>query len=336
MRLYQRGGRWWVDLSVGGQRFREPGGETRAEARAHGARRLLEIQAGTPDSGMTLEAAVVAYTEGRRDRPERWQAELARVASFVGHAGRRARVGDLATAHVTRWLEALEADGLAPATCRRHKTSLGAFFRWLQARGLVASNPTRGAYAPAESGRKKPALTVDEIEAVLARTTGALHAAFMLAFFAGMRRSEIARARTEDADHARGTLHVRGRKTRGAEHVIPLHPRLGEFLRGLPAGPVVARADGGAYHPASLENLRRDGGEGLPGFHRGRHSLATLILTTGGTIEDVAAILRITIRTAHEFYGWLIPAARAEVLTRALPHGRAPSGRGGRAGADGA
>ncbi|MGE3705680.1 MAG: tyrosine-type recombinase/integrase [Vicinamibacterales bacterium] len=332
MRIYRRGERWWVDFSVAGTRVREPGGDTRAEARAHGARRLLEIQAGRPDPGMTIEAAVVLYEEARRDRPERWGAELQRIASFVGHVGRRARVGDVTTVHVTRWIESIERT-LAPATCRRHKTSVGAWFRWLQARGIVAGNPTHGAYVPTQSGRKKPALTVAEIEDVLARTSGPLHAAYMLAFFAGMRRGEIVLARTHDADHGRGTIHVRGRKTRGAEHVIPMHPRLAAFVAALPAGPIVARVDGGAYHPASIENLRRDAGAGLPGFHRGRHSLATLILTTGGSIEDVAAILRIKIRTAHEFYGWLVPGARGDVLTRALPHGCAPSERAAPGGA---
>jgi integrase len=332
MRAYRRGTVWWIDFGHEGKRHREPTkADSKAEALRFGAARLLEV-AKAPSEAVTLGNALDLYVDRRMPRPARWPEEVKRVSAFVGHVGAKTKVDSVSPATVTRWIESLEKER-GPATCQRYKTSVGSFFRWLVARGYAAKSPTIGAYAPKVTSRKKLALTPDEIAATIQRVHGsALEPVYMLAFYAGLRRSEIARTRWEDFDLDRGTLKVPGRKTRRAEQTIPLHADLWEWARSstLKTGPVVRNRHGQPYHDNSLENVRRDFDATLPNFHAARRSLATIVLVNGGSIEDVAAILRITPRTAFEFYGWLVPESRAAALQRfRVPRmdGTQPSGQ---------
>lgn len=333
VRVYRRADRsgWFIDLHAGGKRIRlhAPDCRSRKEAEEYGARRLLELRGGgPPDGGFRLEEAAVAYGMAIRGKRARWISEVQRVGSFVQFAGPRTLLVNASRGLVTRWVEGLETR-IGPATCRRYKTSVGAFFRWALARGYIDDNPARGAYAPKSPTRKKRALSLPAIAAALEASEPwpALHAAYLLAFYQGLRRSEIVRARVEDIDFQARTFRAAGEKTRCAEQVLPLHDAIAKWARGR-SGWLVATLRGTAYAPSSLENLRVEASgrlrQRLPNFHLARHSLATHVIAAGGTLDDVAALLRISPRTAHEHYAWLLPSIRHDVLNRFRLDGRSP------------
>ncbi len=318
MRVYRRGKVWWVDATVEGERHREPlkGATSKEAANRLAAARLLEF-GGAPRETLTVGEAVQLYAARRDAKPARWGDELHRVMDFARHAGAKRWLSTLGQADVTAWVEALEAR-VGPATCRRYKTSLGSFFRWLVVRGHTQSSPTIGAYAPKDRSRKKVAPTPEEIAATLERVKGTrLEPAYMLAIYQGLRREEIVRADWSHVDLEARRIYVDGRKTPRAEATLPLHDDFRAWaLTRERQGPIVARIDGGRYHAAALENMRREIGRDLINFHRARHGLATMIVKSGGSIEDVAALLRISPRTAYEHYAWLVPSARAVALHR--------------------
>lgn len=316
MRVFKRESRWYFTVSVDGKRTRRslPKARSKADAERLASEFVLRATQGV-DRLLTLSEAGALYAGRSKDLPERWGAELQRVADFVRFAGPKKPVASISRSDVSRWQEHLEVDK-QPATCRRYKTSVGAFFRWLVAHGHISTSPVQGAYSPKERPRKKLAPSAGELAAALQVSRGTpIEGAMMLAVYQGLRRSEIARARWDHVDLERGTIYVSGRKTARAEQVLPLHPDFATWARGrTQKGPIVPNKHGEHYHPAALENLRRDARVKL-NFHLARHGLATLLLQSGQTLDDVAALLRISPRTAYEHYAWLSPQSRAKALS---------------------
>lgn len=333
MRLYRtkRSPFWWVDLRGRGLGRHSTQRTDRKEAEVEGARLLVELSSRTPAS--TEAAATILALHGA------WAASLPpgrqgredamRAGDFVHQYGEKKQARSVRAADVSRWARSL-VETRAPATAVRYRASLAAMFKWAVQLGYVDTNPVRDSWCPKTGSRqKRAALSEEAVRETLDRVRGSpLEAAYHLAFLAGLRRAEITSARFDHVDFARGTILVRGSKTEGSTATLPLHPELRSFLEsiGRKSGPIVARKDGRAYHPASLEKLRQEI-PGLPGFHLGRHTLACLLVRGGADIYMVSQLLRHTsVKTTESYYAWAAPAARGAEFAkfRILPPAAGP------------
>jgi integrase/recombinase XerD len=129
------------------------------------------------------------------------------------------------------------------------------------------------------------------------------YAVLLLLSRLGLRAGEVAALRLEDVDWRRGELRVRGKGKR--LECVPLPVDVGRalvsYLRRRPGGCsralcVCVRAPGGPLSPLGVSGIvhRACGRAGLEpvNAHRLRHTAATQILRAGGSLPEVAEVLR--------------------------------------------
>jgi integrase len=320
--LVKRGSTWWIDFRVEGRRFRESAGTTRkAEAREFLLARISEEREATAREGTVRMAdlwdAFVEENGSDYNRESSW-------ARAIAHWGEDFDASSLTPAECSRWSRSLTGGGQSAATVRRWIAAVAAVFAWGARAGIIDANPFIGSWRPQVARQRKEGLEMAAVADVLAAVKGTeLERAYMLAFFAGLRRGEIAAATWADVDLDRGMIQVRGTKTAGSEQAVPLHPELAKFLAGLPEreGPLA-----GTDSPARLSHLirqaRREHPE-LPGLHSGRHTLGTALARAGVDMARVQKVLRHTkITTTIDFYAHLRPQDVAQDLTNFQVPGR--------------
>jgi integrase/recombinase XerD len=245
---------------------------------------------------------------------EAYARDLARFARFAAGAGARG-VADLERGHVTGFLEALAAEGLAARSRARMLVSVRRFVRFLLATGQLGSDPCDGAFAP-RLGRPLPKLLrPDETAALLAAASGddalALRDRAMLEvlYGAGLRVSELVALPRSGLDARAGLLRVFGKGRR--ERLVPLgEPALDAVAKYLEAGrPALA---GRGKRPSEALFLSRRGAAmtrqnfferlrqlatkaGIPrervSPHVLRHAFATDLLEGGADLRSVQAML---------------------------------------------
>lgn len=194
---------------------------------------------------------------------------------------------------------------LAVATQRNRASILRGCYGWLHSQRLIRRDPMAGYVLPKVSPGVPRDLDPSTVRNVLALASLDQRdlCMLMLAYGAGLRAGEIARARLEHVHLGPGGyLDVLGKA--GKLGTVPLAPMLAEFLAGYLAtrphvGPLVESRTrpGGHLSPKTvsgrLGRLLRAAGVNASG-HALRHTFATQILTAGnGTnIRAVQRLLR--------------------------------------------
>jgi len=217
--------------------------------------------------------------------------------------------------HLRRFAEALDAEGLAPASRARMLVAARRFVRHLLARGVLARDPAEGLLAPRQTRRLPRVLRPAESEALLAAAAGdgvlALRDRAMLEvlYGAGLRVSELVELPLSGLDRRAGSVRVRGKG--GRERLVPLgEPALAALEAWLTEGrPRLAqrapRASDAVFltgrgRPMTRQNffarLRQLAVRaGLPrervSPHVLRHSFATDLLEGGADLRAVQAML---------------------------------------------
>ena len=244
---------------------------------------------------------------------EAYARDLARFTRHARAAGARG-VEDLERRHVTGFLEALGAEGLAARSRARMLVATRRFVRFCLASGRLRSDPSEGVATP-RLGRPLPKLLrPDESAALLAAATGedplALRDRAMLEvlYGAGLRVSELVALPRSALDARAGVLRVFGKGRR--ERLVPLgEPALEAVARYLESGrPALARK----ARPQEALFLSRRGAPmtrqnfferlrqlalkaGLPSErvspHVLRHAFATDLLEGGADLRAVQAML---------------------------------------------
>jgi site-specific recombinase XerD len=198
-----------------------------------------------------------------------------------------------------------------PRSVKRMVTALRSLFGFLQLEGLV-SQPL-GVPSPAgwsQAGLPK-ALDGDQVAALLAscdpRTRTGRRDLAILTLLArlGLRAGEVAALRLDDIDWRRGEITVRGKGNRhdrlplpadaGQRIVAYLHDGRPQAAQGRT---VFVRAQA-PYRPLTSNAVTtvvacsgRRAGLGLIGAHRLRHSAATAMLRSGGSLTEIGQTLR--------------------------------------------
>ena len=216
-------------------------------------------------------------------------------------------------------LSAADVSGfLAPGCAKRSvsgardlASALRSFLRFLHLTGLIEL-PLVWAVPPVANRRDRSlprGLEPAAVEKLLAscdrrRTVGRRdYAVLLLLARLGLRRGEVAAIRLEDIDWRAGELVIHGKGSR--EDVLPLPVDLGEaivsWLRRRPrcasrALLVRMTAPRKELTPYAIGSIVREActRAGLPrvGAHRLRHTAATEMLRRGGTLSEIAQVLR--------------------------------------------
>ena len=194
--------------------------------------------------------------------------------------------GDVTEADVTAFLVALrEGDAehppLAAISAARAVVAVRGFHRFLLREGLTAVDPARGVRPPAPAKRLPKAITVEDVEALLAaagadETPRAVRdrALLELLYGSGARISEAVGLDVDELDLSSGTVRLMGKGSK--ERVVPLGSYAREavsayLVRSRPglvaAGPGVAGAVPERARRAAVAAERLDGaaGRGGPG-----------------------------------------------------------------------
>lgn len=277
-------------------------------------------------------ARFVEYLEGeRRASPHTvaaYQRDLGQLALFVGEQrGPQARLEDVDKHLLRKWLGHV-GRGAKTSTIGRKVASVRSFFRYLQRRRRLATNPAEELSAP-KRDRKLPtfldAETMGELvegaspapEEPLAARDRAL---VELLYAGGLRVSEASGLDLGAIDRSRRQLRVVGKGDK--ERIVPFGSAAGEALdRWLPLreellSPRTPEADRGAVFlsyrgrrlgPRSIQNIVKDRGVAAVGRpdvhpHAFRHSCATHLLDGGADLRSIQELLgHSSLRTTQQY-----------------------------------
>lgn len=217
---------------------------------------------------------------------------------------------------------------LRPSTRKSRLTKLRPYVRWLMEQDELLTDPTRRIRrisVPKGDPRNFDAIDMTALIAACPDTRALLIVVVMAQM--GIRCGDLARARIEDIDSRRHSLHVRAKGGRGEHtHWEPIPDEAWSLLvpwilsLGRSYGPVIenVRRPGEAVTPAHLSKLvgRWVRAAGLKAFpydgasaHSLRHTCAQDMLDKGATMRDVQYTL------GHA------TSRSTEIYTRREPHG---------------
>jgi integrase/recombinase XerD len=198
-----------------------------------------------------------------------------------------------------------------PRSVKRMVTALRSLFGFLQLEGLVSQPLAVPSPAGWSQAGLPKALDGDQVAALLAscdpRTRTGRRDLAILTLLArlGLRAGEVAALRLDDIDWRRGEITVRGKGNRHDRLPLPadVGQRIVAYLHdGRPQAAqgrtVFVRAQA-PYRPLTSNAVTtvvacsgRRAGLGLIGAHRLRHSAATAMLRSGGSLTEIGQTLR--------------------------------------------
>jgi len=234
-----------------------------------------------------------------------YRQRLSRFTDFLSQAGITSLGG--ATAAVVRDFLAAERERVSAAAAAKARTTLCAFFSYLEREGLVSENPMPKVERVKAPQKLVRPLTEEEVERLLALCNNRtflgcrLRALLLVMLDCGLRASEVCGLDLEDVDLSAATLRVRHAKG-GKERELPFGQATREALVSYLArrGELAAQAlfvthygdrlDRGDVRRILVTAGKRAGVTGVHP-HRLRHSAATFFLRGGGNIFALQRML---------------------------------------------
>ena len=216
-----------------------------------------------------------------------------------------------------RWLG---AQGWAPRTVQMHVAVARRFIRWARAEGYPCPDFAAGIKAPRVRIERPEVLTPEQMRALLGAARGhALELAVHLAC-RGLSKGDIRTLDWAEVD-VRGARVLRDRAKTGEALPIPLEGRLLEVVKGAKVRkgrvcPGVALEPHAGNEDRALRMLCRRAGVPPCGWHRLRHSYATMLYAEGVDIPTLGRLLGhapgspVTLRYVHPDWDALREAAR--------------------------
>jgi hypothetical protein len=121
-RVYMRGRVWWVQYDLGGKRYRESSGSRDREA----ALRLLRDRQSDAGRGVRMDLTLEDLVRlVREDYAINDRKTVAPFAQLLDYFKPKARVADLTTSAMTRYVQRRRGAGAAPQTVRNELAALG-------------------------------------------------------------------------------------------------------------------------------------------------------------------------------------------------------------------
>ena len=224
------------------------------------------------------------------------------------------------TVGIRGFLSHLDGFGYSPATTARKIATLRSFYRWMQKRGHMQTNPMLLIRTPKQTKRLPKAINVEQVEKLLAApdnrdTLGARDRAILETLYStGVRVSELVDLNRNDLDFAGQTLHIRGKGKK--ERIVPLGSHALAAIRHYmtllepdprfralrdrsmteTAIPLFVNKNGGRLSSRSVRRkldkyLKSAGLDPSISPHTLRHSFATHLLDNGADLRSVQELL---------------------------------------------
>lgn len=209
---------------------------------------------------------------------------------------------DITLELLARWLG---RPRFSPWTRVTYAYHIRSFFGWMADTGRLASNPAAGLRTPKTPRDKPRPLSLPEVDLILRRSTGRLHAYLLIGLLSGLRAHEIAKLRGQDITGEEIYVLGKGR----FEATVPTHPLLWELAQQYPRGgwwfPTRAASGHVASQSISTMVTRYFSSLGIEGsIHRTRHTYATQLLRNGANIRVVQELMRHqTLATTAKYTG---------------------------------
>lgn len=336
--IFERGGQWVARVPVG----KYPGGGTRyvevsAPTQAAVIERMKGVAPPGPDTTVSewCERWLAALDVRPSTRTGYERQVRARIVPHLGHV----RACELTASQVKVALAAWRAAGTATAN---RTLAVGAtMFAGAVLDGLAARNPF--ADCPKLKHEPKPIdpFAPDELRALIAAHAGRYACCRAVAFLAGTGArigeaaaldvtdyhaptGRVAITRTWSRDHG-----MRAAKSKHSVRTItvpePVRPAVLAAIGGRTAGPLFPNAGGTRFDSAQfhigLNLLLKSLGLRRRGPHAIRHGVATLLVSRGVPVGDVAKYLGHTVAQVVRTYVHPAGTEPADVLNRALADG---------------
>ncbi len=224
------------------------------------------------------------------------------------------------TVGIRSFLTHLDGFGYSPATTARKIATLRSFYRWMQKRGHMQTNPMLLIRTPKQTKRLPKAISVEQVEKLLAApdnrdTLGARDRAILETLYStGVRVSELVDLNRNDLDFGGQTLHIRGKGKK--ERIVPLGSHALAAIRHYltllepdprfralrdrsmteTAIPLFVNKNGGRLSSRSVRRkldkyLKGAGLDPTISPHTLRHSFATHLLDNGADLRSVQELL---------------------------------------------
>ena len=318
--------RWEFDRVIAGRRNRLtkllPNGWSRGQAEAFDrseSNRLHAIAAGIEQPVLTLAHAVSLYIDHRIPHLRDGKNIARELAQMVAEIERTPldRVGDMARSYAAE-----QVAQLAPGTIRNRLAYLRASVRYAyRVHGYGDRNHADRITLPRVSNERQVYLRHPEVKRLLAAITDRhARAVFALAYYTGYRwRREILPRTAEDVRMLDGEPWlVAGMTKNGTPRMKIVHPEARWALKQMPF-----TWHWRTYYTA-FEEARTARGIEHVRAHDLRHSLASAIISQGGTLPDVQAALHHDSLLSARRYAHLYPERVRDVLLgigrRPIPH----------------
>ncbi len=218
------------------------------------------------------------------------------------------------------FLTHLDTMGYSPATIARKIATLRSLYKWMQTRGIAASNPMMMIRTPKQTKRLPKAISVEQIDKLLNMpdnrdTLGARDRAILETLYStGVRVSELVDLNRNNLDQSDQTLRVRGKGKK--ERIVPLGSHALAAIRNYltllepdprfaalreqsitePTVPLFVNKNGGRLSSRSVRRkldkyLAAAGLDPTISPHTLRHSFATHLLDNGADLRSVQELL---------------------------------------------
>ena len=317
MPVYQAQGRWRFefDRRLKGARYRFtkllPAGWSRDQAEKYDraeSSRLYAQATGLEKPSLTLAGAVQLYLDHRcpdlRDGKKVAQ-DLAKLYDYIATAGL-----DQAPEVAARYCADRRGE-LAVGTISKRLSLLKAAVRYAYRRhGYGDKDYTDRMTVPAPDNARQVYARLPELNRLWrAFSDPEARALFMMVFYMGLRwRSELLPRQAGDVRRVDGDAWlVIGMTKNGTPRMVPVHPAIKGCLKLLPF-----RHGDTWFYDHWTAATKKAGLELRP--HDLRHSLASEIVSRGGTLEDVGAALHHQSLSASRRYAHLYPERLRRVL----------------------
>lgn len=322
MSLYQRSdGKWCVDYrDEFNRRHRKPVGSREAallvesqilDARAEQRRAVRSFQQGEQ---LALADAREAYLAEVKATDETKAHMRDRLRLFEQHCG-QSQLAQVTPLLLKTWM-ARRAQALSPQTLWRDVKMLRAWFRWLESKNFIFSNPAATLQFPKPTETRARAITYAEEAALLAVLEPGTALRCLLSLDAGLSLGEITALRKNHLDFATHLVNVLVTTKRHAPRSVPMTARLEARLKAAvghcaPDTFVDSRA-GRPVKPHSANKFMPDARRRMGAnfrFHDLRHTFATRLAAGGASVFVVSAL------TGHHLYRWATNREGTPILT---------------------
>ena len=272
------------------------------------------------DLASPVDAFLAELEQQRRASPHTvaaYRRDLKRLIATSGKSGMGPET--LQGSHIRRAVAQLHAQGLSGRSLARLLSAWRGFYKWLSARGAIASDPTAGIRPPKSPRRLPKALSPDEAGRLLSTPPGEPSgedpvvramavrdtAIFELFYSSGLRLAELVGLNLDCLDDvANGEIRVTGKRAK--TRIVPVGTQARAAMTAwLGERPVLADPDevalfvsrrGFRVAPGVVQKrlARRAIAQGLPRHvhpHMLRHSFASHVLQSSGDLRAVQEML---------------------------------------------